>query len=190
MRGSSVAARSRPRQAPPTSVAPDIGPDLRGPAHLVRPADLASATVHHLPWNRADLLRWAVPTAVGAVLCIVAWAISSGQARESDQAGPLFLAIVALMVSGISHALWLLRGRRAVGERQRELCTEARLLRPRDRVAPPAAILQGAVAVLVTPGASFIHRFECTFVANRPVRHTSKAEATESGMMPCGVCKP
>ena len=66
-------------------------------------------------------MRWALATGAGGIVIAVSWYVCAGDASFYRQVGPLDAAVAAAVVSGLGNAVWLLRGRRNLGERRRAL---------------------------------------------------------------------
>jgi len=155
-----------------------------------------------MPWRADDLCRWVLTAGLGGVVIAVAWYFGAGEATFSQQLGPLDAAVAGLLVSGIGNVAWLLRGRRAVGERRRALIPDLESARRRRRVAsaalrpegprPPAGAVEAADRLFVAgAGMERFHRPGCALATGRDGwSHMTRAEHERAGRRPCGVCRP
>lgn len=137
-----------------------------------------------LPWSDGDILAVSAGTAIGLVAIVAAWHGVSGAAAVTSQAGWLNLAVGGAVISAIGNALWLLRGRRAVGDRRRQLIS----IGPAsiDMPAPGSPDVTTPLGMPVrVEGMHRIHRADCTLVHGKPVVPAPLEEGT-----PCGVCMP
>jgi hypothetical protein len=161
------------------------------------PRQVASA--RPLLWGAEDLLRWAITTGLGGIVIAVAWYIAAGEATFAQQVGPLDAALAGLLLSGLGNLVWLLHGRRALGERRRLLLPDvadatASRAAPVVVVGPPLTAA-GAVTVddvfLAGEGMERFHRPGCALAAGRTGWTTAtRQEHEEAGRLPCGVCRP
>ena len=89
-----------------------------------RTAPRAAVAEHGTLSSGEDLLRWALTTGVGGIVIAVSWYVCAGDASFTRQIGPLDAAVAGAVVSGLGNAMWLLRGRRVLGERRRALLAD------------------------------------------------------------------
>jgi hypothetical protein len=139
-------------------------------------------------WSAQDFLRWVGFEVVGLSMVVAGWFVASGQGHYTDQMGPSTLAVGGLTVTCVGHAMWVLRGRRAVGQRYGRLLRQPWLAVTRasgeDRVSGDSqALVAGA-------GLRFFHRRECLLAAGRSWDELSREEHVAAGRMPCGACGP
>lgn len=143
-------------------------------------------------WRAEDLLRWAVAVGLGGVVVAVSWYVCAGEVSFSQQVGPTDVAVAGLLVAGIGNVGWLLKGRRALGERRRALLPDVPLAN-RDqldvvRIVPRPADLDLYVG---GDGMERFHRPECMLTSGRhDWKGMSRAEHQAAGRQPCGVCRP
>jgi hypothetical protein len=152
-----------------------------------------------LLWGAEDLLRWAITTGLGGIVIAVGWYIAAGEATFAQQVGPLDAALAGLLLSGLGNLVWLLHGRRALGERRRLLLpdvadvTAGAAARGIAVGAPLTATSETAVAdvFLAGEGMERFHRPGCALAAGRTGWTTAtRQEHEEAGRRPCGVCRP
>jgi hypothetical protein len=153
-------------------------------------------------WRAEDLLRWGITVGLGGIVIAVAWYICSGDATFGQQVGPADAAVAGLLVAGVGNATWLLKGRRALGERRRallpdvappeatdvDLATEHQA--PSLTTAETPAVAEAGLLV-AGEGMERYHRADCALAAGRTgwkamTRHQHESE----GRRPCGVCQP
>ncbi|MGP3983149.1 hypothetical protein [Streptomyces sp. KR80] len=138
------------------------------------------------PWRDGDVLTVAVTTLVEVALIVGAWFGASGTASAARQAAWLNLAVAGFAVSAGGLCLWLLRLRRAVGERRVALIS----LAPQEEPAParlprrPQASAATVSSQLVrAAGMDRLHRRDCPLVAGKDVTPAGLDDGD-----PCGVC--
>jgi hypothetical protein len=136
-------------------------------------------------WSFEDFLRWLGVFAIGVVMVVAGWWLAAGQGRTDRQMVPASLAVAGLIVACAAHVVWVLKGRRAVGERMARLGAA-------DWLAE-----DGAVAVtlptelVVAAGASMLyHRPNCPMVRGREWPRSTAADQESEGRRACGVCSP
>jgi hypothetical protein len=150
-----------------------------------------------LLWGAEDLLRWAITTSLGGIVIAVAWYIAAGEATFGQQVGPLDAALAGLLLSAVGNLVWLLRGRRALGERRRLLLPDLAGATASDDAhavvvgpKPENATTVDAV-FLAGEGMERFHRPECALAAGRTGWTTATRQAHEdAGRRPCGICRP
>lgn len=155
---------------------------------------MSSAVAAPLPWGRAQKLTVIALNSVGALMIGVAWSWAAGCSEA--QTAPLNLAVLAMIVTGASNGLWLMRGRRAIGARRRAWLADLRgdaptTVAPRSSARTTQAVDHtddGAVLVVRTAGATRFHRAGCALVADRPTRSMGRNSASSEGKSPCGAC--
>jgi hypothetical protein len=157
------------------------------------------APARPLLWGAEDLLRWAITTGLGGIVMAVAWYIAAGEATFGQQVGPLDAALAGLLLSGLGNLVWLLHGRRALGERRRLLLpdvAEARVSAVAAVVVsgPPSTSTGAPSATdvfLAGEGMERFHKPECALAAGRTGWTTAtRREHEDAGRRPCGVCRP
>ena len=150
-------------------------------------------------------MRWnAYALGVGAVAIVVSWYVCAGDVTFSQQVGPIDAAVAGLLVAGLGNATWLLRGRRALGERRRALLPDVvapahRVSTPHVGWSDPAATTRGDSAstnanevFLAGQGMERFHRPVCALAEGRSGldHHGPRQEHLAAGQKPCGVCRP
>jgi hypothetical protein len=120
------------------------------------------------------------------------WYLAAGETNYNRQLGPANLAVAGLIVAEAANVWWFVRGRRAVGERRRQLLGE-----PIDRpgttagtVSAHAAPVPGTMVTVAGEGMRHYHRPECPLAAGRDWPQLSVEESLTDGRTPCGVCQP
>ncbi len=175
----------------------------RHSSQLAPPASPERSSTQHLLWGPDDLLRWAFAILVAAIVIGVAWYVCAGDVSLNQQIGPMDAAVAGLVVSGFGNATWLLRGRRAIGERRRALLPDpvAQVQRARmNRGQSPAPVVGGLSSAtrvfevetfLAGPDMERYHRATCALAAGRVGWTTmTRQEHDAAGRKPCGVCQP
>jgi hypothetical protein len=145
-------------------------------------------------WAAEDLIRLVLALGVGAVVVVVAWYICSGDASFNRQIGPLDAAVGGLVFAGLGNVMWLLRGRRALGERRRALLADVAdtVISPRSITGVPGAgTVADDVGVFVAgDGLLRFHHANCPLAAGREWVAASRLDHETAGRLPCGVCTP
>jgi hypothetical protein len=126
---------------------------------------------------------------------LVGWYLAAGETNYNRQIGSANLAVAGLLLAGAGHVWCIMKGRRAIGERRRQLIGE-------PAPVPPESLVGGSVslraegptsrspATVAGKGMRRYHRIECPLAAGRdwPVLPVEEQEAV--GRLPCGVCRP
>jgi len=137
-------------------------------------------------WRDTDVVMVAVTTVLGFSGIAGAWFGADGASSLAQQAMWLNVAVAAFAVSGVGLCLWLMRGRRAVGERRAGLVS----LDPVDDEPPaaPARVRRGGTGELTlvrATGMRRVHDPSCPLVEGKHVE-----PATLGDGEPCAVCEP
>lgn len=131
------------------------------------------------PWRTRDLGRLVVTSALAALVAVAAWRGALSASDEESQLSWLSIGIVALIVHGAGSALWILRGRLAVGAARTWLLP--------DLVRATAPSFEGDADALVSgAGMTRAHRPTCLLVRGKVVRPVGPASPLER----CEVCQP
>jgi hypothetical protein len=137
-----------------------------------------------VPWRLGDLLGLYVTVAIGAILLLLAWWGASGTGKFSSQIAWVNVGIFGLVVAGSGGAVWLLTGRRAVGERAQSL-----LPLGAARFVPETDVDgDGAMRLVASPRMTRYHRDGCQLIVGKNVRPASEAEHRAAERRPCGMC--
>ena len=154
------------------------------------------------PWNGTDLLRLSFTVLLGVALLGASWYGAARQGSLDKQAPWIDLGIVAGIVFGAGNGLWVLQGRRRIGERRNRLIPfaleEVQLYRwkadlnPPDRMPAAGALIGakraergGAGGLVRAQGMSLAHRSNCPLLEGKAVtrvRGNSRAR--------CQICHP
>lgn len=145
-------------------------------------------------WRDADVVMVGIVGLVGVVAIIAAWFGAAGTASPATQAVWLNVAVAGFVVSAAGFGLWLMRGRRAVGERRVSLVAlaepESEPVEVGSRSGTPAVTVMvpggtapiGAVRVV---GGRLVHDPGCPLVAGKELEPVAPGSGA-----PCGVCVP
>jgi hypothetical protein len=166
-----VMAGRRPAAGAATGAAPATGRDL---------------------WGAEELLRWGLAVGVGGLVVAVSWYVCAGDASFSKQIGPTDAAIGGLVLAGLGNAMWLLRGRRTLGERRRALLPDVVVVaEPVGRVTRVSGVSEARPDELLVAGVGMelFHRPDCALAAGRGWTTMTRAEHEAAGRHPCGVCR-
>jgi hypothetical protein len=167
---------------------------------MLSPARMTDPGRHSVPWQVGDLMLLYLTNVAGLLLIVVGWYEASGALSQDAQILWLDLGIVGVIVAGAGNVLWLLTGRRAVGELRRALTPAlmARFAEPTgDRLTIDPEIDAGQrvagqlVAGQLVAGAEMTryHRADCLLVAGKDVQVGSEATHRSQGRRPCQVCR-
>jgi hypothetical protein len=138
-----------------------------------------------VPWRLGDLYGLYGTTVGGLLLVAIAWYQASGSIDPDAQVGWTNLAVAGLIILGAGNLVWLLTGRRVVGELRRDVI--ARLpLRPVTSEHEPVAPSSGAL--VAQRGMTRYHRPECLFVTGKAATAASEPSHRRAGRRPCEVC--
>ena len=138
------------------------------------------------PYTAADVLTIYATSVVAGGLGLLAWWNTSGAVDVNTQVPWANVAILALVVAGTGNAVWLLRCRRAVGERRAAILPLGTGHSRRTTLAAPTTRTK-PVAVA---GATRYHDGRCVFVDGKAVRRASEAAHRRAGRRPCDFCQP
>jgi hypothetical protein len=153
-----------------------------------RGADPQHGAAPRSPWRDSEISTTAITVLVGAI-AIVAASFSAKHATSLPQQTMwLDVAVAGFAVSATGLGLWLMRGRRAVGERRVSLVSlEPAVPEPAPvRPSPVKRSTRTAPSLFVrVPGTRRLHDRACPLVAGKEV----EPAALDTGE-PCGVCTP
>jgi hypothetical protein len=137
-------------------------------------------------------VRWVALWVVGTVMLIVGWYLAAGDATFQAQIAPTDLAVAGAVVVSMANVLWILRGRRVIGERMHRLLAPlAEISAIRARSLELQSMLPTDSAILVAGiGMEHFHRSTCPMAAGREWPPLSGADLEISDRIPCGVCRP
>lgn len=138
-----------------------------------------------------DVLRVVAINAIAGVACVIACLMAAQRAAVEGQLILVNVAVAALVASGCVNMAWLLRGRRAVGLRYRELF--GRLGAEVDATPPPSVTTTAdadSASLIAGDGLIRYHRPGCALAAGRDWPSATRADHEQAGRQPCGVCRP
>jgi hypothetical protein len=151
-----------------------------------------------VPWVVSDLLLLYLANVAGLLLILVAWFEASGAVDLNAQIVWLNVGAIGVIVAGSGNVLWLLTGRRGVGELRQALTpalsahfaqvgeltgggTVAPTTSFEPRVEDPGLFVSGA-------DMTRYHRPECLLVRDKEVRAAPATRHRARGLQPCQVC--
>jgi hypothetical protein len=147
-------------------------------------------------WSAEDVTRGVLVLAAGGIIIAVSWYVCSGDASFNHQIGPLDAAVSGMLLAGLGNLMWLMRGRRVVGERRRALLPDPEMVAIEPvgtvrKVSDLSAQSNDAKKLfLAGEGLVHFHRPECALASDRSWSGATRAEHEEHGRQPCGVCRP
>lgn len=101
--------------------------DSGAPSFLIRTQPHSGEIPHptmargFAPWRGTDLLRLSVTAVLGVALLVTSWYGAARQGAFDKQSPWIDLGIVAGIVFGAGNCVWVLQGRRRIGERRNRL---------------------------------------------------------------------
>lgn len=137
-----------------------------------------------LAWRDGDIALVVATALVGLIAILAAWFGASGSPTLTNQVAWLNLAVAGFAIFAIGNCLWLLRGRRAVGERRVALISlEAE--EGESPVASTASTAFSTVSLELVRGAGMarVHYPDCPLVAGKALEPAGLSVGE-----PCGVC--
>lgn len=167
---------------------------------VLRQAPLRRPSVAGRAWSLNDLLRVITGNSLAAVALLVAWFGTSGSVDPSRSAAFTVVGIAAVILQGSANVVWLLRGRRSIGERRAALMEQFLEVLPSlaqdvpvqvraaraGTAATPAVTPQQVVAVAA---ATRYHHPDCQLAVGKADLILADVEEHESaGRVACGVC--
>ncbi|MGH3521132.1 MAG: hypothetical protein ACRDQ7_27900 [Haloechinothrix sp.] len=132
-----------------------------------------------LPWRDGDLVMVCLTAIAGLAAIVAAWFGASGTVSVVRQAAWLNVAVAGFAISAVGLCLWLLRLRRAIGERRVALIS----LDPVEDATPVAAAPTAEFELVRASGMSKVHFADCPLVVGKPVQPAYAGDGE-----PCGVC--
>lgn len=134
-------------------------------------------------WSPDAAVRLAAAILVGGGVCFLVWLAASNEPAANDQVTLIPVSVLGLVIALYAQAMWLLNGRRAIGERARHLLSDPSTIRA-------SATEQRADGALVSgPGLGRFHRRSCP-IAEPTWTSTSREQHATAGRQACGVCRP
>jgi hypothetical protein len=142
-----------------------------------------------VPWRIGHLVVVYVVNLTGLLLIVVAWIEVSGQLTLRAQIPWVDVGVAGIIVAGAGNVLWMLTGRRAVGEMRRGLTVHlpaAGQATFEDDGLPRAASDQFVAGRRM----SHYHRAECPLVEGKRVTLDSHEGHLSAARVACDVCIP
>lgn len=142
-----------------------------------------------LAWRDADIVMVSAAALVCVIAIASAWFGAARAGSVAAQAAWLQVGVAGFAVFAGGACLWLLRGRRAVGERRSGLISLDDRLVDKVPADSPAAGTRGgpgstaSYELVRSVGMTRVHLPECPLLAGKRVE-----PATFSDGPPCGVC--
>jgi hypothetical protein len=145
----------------------------------------------HTLWRPEDFMRWVLTVGLGGIVLVASWYVCAGDASFYRQIGPLNGAVAGVIIAGLGNVMWLLRGRRMIGERRRALLPDPVVVAAGDEVATGTAPSASDLELYVAgEGLARFHRPGCTLAVGRSWTGAPRQAHLELGRRPCGVCRP
>lgn len=140
------------------------------------------------PWKTSDVHRCVALSAVGLITAAFGWFLVSGRATYDEQMDVIGIAMFGVTLSAVANAVWILQGRRAVGERTRVLLAERAAYFP-DLGVPGAPVEVASHRSFVAGSDSrFFHAVDCELARGRGWMPGERQAHERAGRIPCGVC--
>lgn len=138
------------------------------------------------PWQVSHLLVWYLGAGLGLTVIVAAWWGSSGTTSVTTLITWVDVGVVGVVVSGIANLLWLLEGRRAVGERRYAVLGDVDV----SLHAQAPALPESEQPLVATEQMTRYHRPSCPAVAGKQVTAAARADHESAGRSRCGICQP
>lgn len=141
------------------------------------------------PWRDNDVVTVVVTALLGVVAVMAAWFGASGEVSVVRQVMWLNLAVGGFVVFAGGNGVWLLRLRRAIGDRRVRLVSleaddvEAMTADAVALSVPPRAGSTAALRLVRGVGMARVHDPGCPLVAGKAVQPAVVGDGE-----PCGVC--
>lgn len=140
-----------------------------------------------LAWRDSDIVMVSITSLLGVIATVTAWFGATDAGSLAQQTAWLHVAVAGFAVSGIGLSVWLLRGRRAVGDRRVGLIS----LEDPDGEVPHASRTGRGKApgptepmgLVRAPGMARVHHRDCPLVAGKPAEPAHPSDGDH-----CGVC--
>lgn len=137
-------------------------------------------------WPRSDLVVTAAVTLVASLCVAVAWVGSSGKVQVTDQFVWLNFALVGVVIATAGDAVWIMRGRRAVGLRMRALFPDG----PSEEGQAAGDLQQQELVYLSGPDMTRYHEPGCLLIEGKAVTTATPLVHRNAGRRPCEMCHP
>ena len=137
------------------------------------------------PWDRRNVIGFAVPTVFGAGLLGASYLGVSAEVHLKDQVLFLDLGIAGLLVGTIGGVRWLAAVVKAVRVRKAAAVELVQWRFASAGTTGPAGSADGFVAA---ERMTRYHRPQCSLVAGKTVADATLAEHSAAGRRPCGMC--
>jgi hypothetical protein len=137
-----------------------------------------------LPWSLGAVLVLLACNALGLSLGVTAWYAAAREATLQGQVKWVSLAGAACVLMGLGAAVFVLVGRRTIGQ-------GLGLLRVPSRPVPLGAVTAAADTgdLVAVPGLRLYHHGACTLARDRERVTAALAEHEAAGRTPCGFCQ-
>ena len=137
------------------------------------------------PWNRRNLIGFAVATAFGAALLGASYLGVSSEVHLKDQVPFLDLGIAGLLVATVGGVRWLAAVVKAVRVRK---AAAVALVRSRFGSIEASGLAGPSDDFVAAPRMTRYHRPGCSLVVGKDVSAATLAEHSAAGRRPCGMC--
>lgn len=150
---------------------------------------MTGGPARQVPWRDGDLVAVTATALVGVIAILLGWFGASGSPAPARQMLWLNITVAGVLIFAIGNCLWLLRLRRAVGERRAGLVSlEVADEEPEGHHPAGAVAHLDWTAVMAAEwvrgdGMARVHRPDCPVVAGK---HVWSADAGDGEL--CAVC--
>jgi hypothetical protein len=142
-----------------------------------------------VPWRIGDLVLVYLVNLAGLVLILIAWFEASDLLTIRAQIPWVNVGVTGIIVAGAGNVLWLLTGRRSVGDLRRRLTPRlpgSGRATSSGRAQPDTALGMFVAGTAMTR----YHRADCPLVEGKPVTADSENGHRAAGRLACHVCVP
>lgn len=138
-----------------------------------------------IPWRYGDLLALLGVGIAGLALVGLAFYSSNRTDDLASQVRWVNVGVVGVLLLGVGNLLWLITGRRVVGELRRVVVARVAALASAGTSDTPAVRDESFVS---SRSMTKYHLRSCPLVRGKAVRASSLATHDRRGRRPCGVC--
>lgn len=144
-----------------------------------------AGSVAWMPWADTDVLWLCVTSTIGIVAITTSWYGISGSASTGTQALWLNIGVSGAVIAALGNCVWLLRGRRAVGQRRAGLVSLAPVTPSGALGMPMEDTVTMPLGWVRVEGTRKVHRVDCPLMSGKAVELAGPGDGD-----PCGVCVP
>jgi len=159
-------------------------------------ADLATWVEEHTspplvrrqgPWSELLVARLVIVNAAALVALLASWFQTAAANDVSDRLAWLNVSVAAIVVVGLTNGMWVLGGRRKLGQARAALLDEL----TRTRSDRPVAAATTTNETISGPGMTWFHEPGCPLLrCKSDLLVDTNDRRLDSGLRPCPTCLP